>query len=210
MKQLNKICLIGLALLISSCSNPSTNMDIQPLNSAVKVNNVKPKFLGTLKIPANLNPETKKVTDAIVKVSKGVELISESEYEFSVTVWQNQSSAKLTAPKLLEALKLNKKLKCEEQKETINGLLGDYATKKYWQDSGYDANEITEKIAKYKAFIKESSVLKNVQVFYVDDVRSTEDPDYDGSNDFSGQVGVYVLGRVGSDIVVLNSFYVWT
>lgn len=215
MRVINKFLVTALILSVCSCSSGNS---VQPLNQAVTASNTTvtknllnhKKNTAVSNLPANLNPQTKKVTDAIAKVSSGVELISESDYEFSISVWQNQAATKFTTQKLLETLKLNKKLKCEEQKETIQSLLGDYATKKYWEGSGYSEKEITEKIAKYKAFIKQASAdLKNVQIFYVDDPQNLEDS-YDPSGDFSGEVGVYVLGRVGNDIVVLKSAYVWT
>lgn len=164
------------------------------------------------KLPVNLSPATKSVTDAISKVLSGVELISESDYEFTVDVWQNLKVDKFTPELLLKQLKLNSKLKCEEQKENISKLMGDYATKKYWEGSGYSQSEINEKITKYKAFIKETTTqLKVHQIFLVDDPANLEDTSYNPKeNDYSGEVGVYVLGKIGNDWVVLKSAYVWT
>lgn len=164
------------------------------------------------KLPVNLSPATKSATDAISKVLSGAELISEADYEFTVDVWQNLNIDKFTPALLLKQLKLNSKLKCEDQKETISKLMGDYATKKYWEGSGYSQSEINEKITKYKAFIKETTTqLKVHQIFLVDDPANLEDSSYDPKeNDYSGEVGVYVLGKIGNDWVVLKSAYVWT
>lgn len=202
------ILLLTSSILVSCSQNISS---VQPnLNTNNKVIANNKKISATSNIPANLSPQTKVVTDAISKVTKGVELISESDYEFSVKVWQNSSVTKFTPAKLLETLKLNKKVKCEEQKATIQSLLNAYTTNKYWEGSGYSASEIKDKIAKYKAFIKESTThMKNAQIFYVDDPENINSP-YNNPEEFSGQVGVYILSKVGNDWVVLESFYVWT
>lgn len=200
-----------LTFVLASCSQNINNIQPEaPANNQKKIIANNKKVSAKTNLPSNLSPQTKLVTDAISKVSKGVELISESDYEFTIKVLQNSSINKFTSDKLLETLKLNKKIKCEEQKKTIQQLLGDYTTNEYWEGSGYSSSEIKSKIAKYKAFIKETTThLKNTQIFYVDDPNNLDSP-YNNPDDFSGQVGVYILSKVGNDWVILESFYVWT
>jgi hypothetical protein len=211
MKLLNKLVLsLFVCSALVSCSQNGLNQNILTSNNLqpnkIIANNK--KNISISKLPANLSPNTKIATDAISKVLKGVDLISESDYEFSINVWQNINVDKFTSAKLLETLKLNKKLKCEDQKKTINQFMGSYATKEYWEGSGYSESEINDKISKYKAFIKETTThLKSAQIFLVDDPSNLSEM---SKSDFSGEVGVYILGKVGNDWIVLKSSLVWT
>ncbi len=205
---------ILISLFVFSCSTTTQPMIIADNTNIQSVKKNKPqlKAQNNIKIISDitgLNPETKKIVDMINKSSKDLTLISESDEPFKSFVWKSKATEKIDSKKLLEILKLNPKLKSEKQSEGLNWLK-DYSTTKYWTDGGYSEAESKKLASSYAKFIKDLSMIKDLELFLVDDPSNLDDSSYDSKDDFSGAVGFYLFGKVGNDIVGVSSALVWT
>jgi hypothetical protein len=190
--------------LILSCSSTS-NIDF---NIPQKGNNTsKLKLSSSKKLVTDVPTSSNKfVFDLLKKSSKGLYLISESDVEFETFVWN--SFGNITPEKILNKLRQDPKLKIAKQPKGINWLK-DYTTDKYWLDGGYSEEESKKLALSYKNLIDNMTKnLKDIELYLVDDPSNLQD--YPNSGDFSGEVGFYLMGKYGNDVIGIYAYLVWT
>lgn len=190
--------------LILSCSS-TNNIDF---NIPQKVNNTsKLKLSSSKKLVTDAPTSSNKaVVDILKKSSKGLYLISESDVEFETFVWN--SFGNISSEKILNKLKQNPKLKIAKQPKGINWLK-DYATDKYWLDGGYSSEESKKLALSYKNLIDNMTKnLKDIELYLIDDPSNLQD--YPNNGDFSGEVGFYLFGKYGNDVIGIYAYLVWT
>jgi len=191
--------------LILSCSTLTNNSILDTQN---KVNNISKLKISSSKKLVTDKPtlSNKKIFDILKEYSKGLYLTSESDVEFEVFVWN--SFGNVTPEKILKKIKQNPKLKIVKRAEGINWLK-DYSTDEYWLEGGYSREEARKLALAYKKLIDSmKSNLKDIELYLVDDPNNL--PYYPNDGDLSGEVGFYLLGKHGNDVIGLYSYLVWT
>jgi hypothetical protein len=191
--------------LILSCSTLTNNSILDTQN---KINNISKLKISSSKKLVTDKPtlSNKKIFDILKEYSKGLYLTSESDVEFEVFVWN--SFGNVTPEKILKKIKQNPKLKIVKRAEGINWLK-DYSTDEYWLEGGYSREEARKLALAYKKLIDSmTSNLKDIELYLVDDPNNL--PYYPNDGDLSGEVGFYLLGKHGNDVIGLYSYLVWT